>query len=264
MSVPDKETAVFTGRTTTLLAGLVLIGPAGLMAQDTAAVQQAADTAVQGYVPVPAETAPAAPAGRAEFGARLGFVEVLPNRSADRIRADRADAEADAREAETELSHAQSERERTKAMVEVKKQEISTIDARRKLAEKNKNEVEEVTLEAEKKDAERHKTFLERRSSLHAAEIDRAKAAKKLADATRQALDLEEQLMQRRQERARSANVDPVATRRHDTVIAELEGKVLEAHRRRAEAQKQLADRDVDIARKRLELHKAQVAAAGQ
>jgi hypothetical protein len=147
-------------------------------------------------------------------------------------------------------------------MVEVKKQEVSTIDARRKLAEKSKQEAERVSLEAEKKDAERHKLFLERRVSLHDAELDRAKAAVRVSEYTERALELEMQLVNREQERAR-AGADPVATRRHDTVILELEGEVLEAERRAAEAQKQVADKDVDIARRRLELHRAQVAAAG-
>ena len=68
-------------------------------------------------------------------------------------------------------------------MVEVKKQEISTLDAQRKLAEKSKQEAEVATFEAEKKDAERHKQFLEQRVSLHQAEKDAAKARKNLAEA---------------------------------------------------------------------------------
>jgi hypothetical protein len=262
-------------RVVPLAVAALLIGLTGLRAQEAVAAPQAADTAVQGYAPaaapVPAPTAavapapvPATPAGRAAIGAQLGFIDVLPVRSRERIRTERDDAQADLREAEIELSYAQEQKEKTKAMVEVKKQEVSTIDAKRKLAEKSKQEAEQVTLEAEKKDAERHKQFLERRVSLHEAEIDRAKAAKKLAEATLRALELETQLVNRRDERARAGAGDPVALRRHDAVIVELEGKVLQAERNQAEAQKQVADKDVGIASKRLELHKAQVAAAGQ
>jgi hypothetical protein len=120
-----------------------------------------------------------------------------------------------------------------------------------------------VTLTAEKKDAERHKLFLERRGSLHEAEVDRAKASIRKAERTQRALELEMQLAKRRGDRARVVGVDPAATRRHDAVIVELEGEVLEAEQAAAEAKKQAADKDVDIARRRLELHRAQVAAAG-
>jgi hypothetical protein len=55
--------------------------------------------------------------GRAAFGAQLGFIDVLPARSAARVRADQDDARSDD----------QDEKERTKAMVEVKKREIPSM-----------------------------------------------------------------------------------------------------------------------------------------
>ena len=249
-----------------VVAGL-LVGPlTPLGAQDTAAVSKTADTVVQGYpTVVPAQPAPAAPAARrADIAVQLGFIDVLPARSHDRIRADQDDARSDEREAAAEYAYHLDAKERTKAMVEVKKREISTLDARRKLAEKSKEEADKVMLKAEKKDAERHKQLLERRVQLHDAEADRAKSAKALADATRRALELEMQLANRLGERARMGGLDPVAARRHDALIAELERKVLDAQRKRAEAQRQLADKDVSIAKRRLDLHKAQVATAGR
>ena len=50
-----------------------------------------------------------------------------------------------------------SEKEKTKGLVASKKREISTIDGKRKEAEKSKQEGEKVALEAEKKDAERQR-----------------------------------------------------------------------------------------------------------
>ena len=50
--------------------------------------------------------APATPSARAAIGAQLGFIDVLPVRSVERIRADEDDARADQREAEAELSYA--------------------------------------------------------------------------------------------------------------------------------------------------------------
>ena len=64
-------------------------------------------------------------------------------------------------------------------------------------------------------------------------------------------------------ERAKVAATDPVATLNHDQVIRELERKTLEAQQSRAQAAKDLAARDEDIAKRRLELYTAQTAAAG-
>jgi hypothetical protein len=50
---------------------------------------------------------------------------------------------------------------------------------------------------------------------------------------------------------------------RQDAVIRELERKTLEAQAARAEAAKDLAARDQDIAKRRLELYQAQAAASG-
>jgi hypothetical protein len=257
-----------------LMAGLLVVGrlavssaqqPTVAPPLSDSAARATQDTGVRGYAPAPAAAPAPAPAAapapaRATLGATLGFVDVLPNRSAERIRAELADTKADKREAEVELSQAEQQREHTKAMLQVKKQEISTIDARRKLAEKTKDEGEKVALGAEKKDAERQRQFLERRSALYASEVDRAKAAIKVAEATQRALDIELQLNQRRAGRAGS---DASATARQDLVIRELEAKVLEAQRNQADAEKQLADKDVDIARRRLELHRAQAAVGG-
>lgn len=260
-----------------LIAGLLVVGrPAMSSAQQPTVAPPIADSAAQdtqarGYAPEPAAApAPAAPApaaapvaARPSVGAALGFVEVLPPRSADRIRTELADAKAEQREAQAELSQAEQQRERTKAMLEVKKQEISTIDARRKLAEKNKDEAEKVALDVDKKDAERQKQFLERRASLYASEVDRGKAAIKVAKSSQRALEIEQQLNQRRNDRAGAADADPRAAARQDMVIREMEVKVLEAQRDRAAAEKDLADKDLDITRRRLELHRAQSAVGG-
>jgi len=144
----------------------------------------------------------------------------------------------------------------------VKKQEVSTANARVKLADKQKNEADKTSSEVEKKLAERQKEFLERREALHGAELDQAKAAKRLAQAEQRALELELQLANRRNSRAQSAG-DPTAMLQHDEVIRELERKTLEAQRQRADAAKDVASRDQDIAKRRLDLYQAQMVAGG-
>jgi len=193
----------------------------------------------------------------------LGFIDILPSRDQARIQADLEPAKADELEADASIAQSADLATRTKEMIEAKKREISTIQARLKLASKNKQEADKASFEAEKKVAERQKEFLERRAALHEAEIDEAKAAKKLAVATQRALDLELELATRRAGRAGVAGLDAAATLSADAVIRELERKTLEAQKSRAESASDLADRDQDIAKRRLELYQAQTAAAG-
>ena len=203
--------------------------------------------------------APAAPT----VASALGFIDVLPARSPVRIQALLESAKAAERDADADLIQATDHKASTKGVTEVKKREISTIDARIKVADKSKQDAEKVSLEAEKKGLERQKDFLERRGALHSSEIDAAKAAKKLARVSQSGLELELQLADRRAERAKVAGRDPVATLSHDDVIRELERKTLEAQQSRAQAAKDLAARDEDLAKRRLELYTAQTAAAG-
>jgi len=194
---------------------------------------------------------------------QLGFIDVIPSRDVNAIQRQLDLARSNAREADANLAAATEMRARTKGMIEVKKQEISTIDARIKLADKSKQETDKITLTAEKKVNERQKTFLERREALHAAEIEEAKASKKLADQSTKALELELQLAQRRQARARAPAGDPTALLSMDQVIRDLEKKTLEAQRDVAQAEKDHAGKHEDIAKRRLELYQAQIAATG-
>ena len=83
-----------------------------------------------------------------------------------------------------------------------------------------------------------------------------------MATAATRALQLEQELGSRRAARGGTSG-DPAGTRRQDVVIVELEGRGLEAKRLQAQAEKEVADKDVDLARRRIELHKAQTSAAG-
>jgi hypothetical protein len=254
---------------TLAVAASLIARAAGVHAQEPAPARQAPDTSVKGYAPgaepaaAAAAAAPAPVGAPVTIGAQLGFVDVLPARSPEKINSLLADAAGLEAEAGVELASAMSEKEKTKGLLASKKQEISTIDGKRKVAEKSKQQGEKIALEAEKKDAERQKAFLERRSDLHEAEIDRAKAVQKMAASMTRALQLEHELAIRRAGRAQTTGVDPTATRRQDAVILELEARALDAKRLQAEAEKQVADKDVDLARRRIDLNKAQVAAAG-
>ena len=258
-----------------LVVGTLLLRPLAVVA-----AQDTSDT-VQGYAPAEAPPAPeaappaapaaaaAAPAAAAAAAApssadrastlrSMGFVDIVTPRSADRLHREIEETKLDMTEADSEIKQRQGLEDQVKAMVQVKKEEISTLDAQRKLAEKAKNDAEVASFEAEKKDAERHKLFLEKRVSLHQAEKETAKARKSLAEATRKALELELQLTNRR-----GQSGDAAATMRNDNVIRDLERKVLDAQRVQADREKQVADRHQDIAKRRLELYQAQAAAGG-
>ena len=75
---------------------------------------------------------------------------------------------------------------------------------------------------------------------------------------------MELQLAGRRTDRAQVGATDPTATLRQDEVIEELERKTLEAQQQRADAAKDVAARDQDIAKRRLDLYQAQMVAGGK
>ena len=253
-----------------LIVGALLLRPLAVVA-----AQDTSDT-VQGYAPAEAspapETAAAAAAATAAASATnpaanranalssLGFVEILIPRPAGRLQREIEETKLDMMEADSEIKQRQGLEDQVKAMAEVKKQEISTLDAQRKLAEKAKNDAEVASFEAEKRDAERHKQFLDKQVSLHQAETETANARKSLAEATRKALELELQLTNRRGERSSG---DAAVATRNDNVIRDLERKTLEAQRLQADREKQVAERHQDIAKRRLELYQAQAATGG-
>ena len=253
-----------------LVVGALLLRPLAVVA-----AQDTSDT-VQGYAPAESPPAPETAAAAAPVAAAasatnsaanqanalgsLGFVEILIPRPAGRLQREIEETKLDMMEADSEIKQRQGLEDQVKAMAEVKKQEISTLDAQRKLAEKAKNDAEVASFEAEKRDAERHKQFLDKQVSLHQAETETAKARKSLAEATRKALELELQLTNRRGERSSG---DAAVTTRNDNVIRDLERKTLEAQRLQADREKQVAERHQDIAKRRLELYQAQAAAGG-
>jgi hypothetical protein len=226
------------------LAGLALALGA-MIAPASVAAQQPTDSAAAAVVP-------AAPA-----------IRVVPVRSEDFLRRALDDARMHQEEAEATLARAADEREQSKARIEVKKRELSTIEARRKLADKEKNESAKIGLQGEKRAAESEKKLAERLDAVYESEIELAKKARDLARADQRALDLELELAARRNERDRVAQTDPASIQRLEQVIVTLEGRVLEARRDRAGVAKDVAGREQKIAERRIALHKAHLEASG-
>jgi len=190
-------------------------------------------------------------------------IRVVPIRSRDDLRRALDDARMHERDAEATLARATDERAQAKARIEVKKRELATIDARRKLADTQKDEGAKVALNAEKRAAEAERKLAERLDAVYESEIELAKKSRDLGRADQKALDLELELAERRTERDRAGQTDPAGVRRLEQVIVELEGRVLEARRDRAGVAKDVAGREQKIAERRIALHKAHLEASG-
>ena len=190
-------------------------------------------------------------------------IRVVPIRSRDDLRRALDDARMHERDAEATLARATDERAQAKARIEVKKRELATIDARRNLADTQKDEGAKVALNAEKRAAEAERKLAERLDAVYESEIELAKKSRDLGRADQKALDLELELAERRTERDRAGQTDPAGVRRLEQVIVELEGRVLEARRDRAGVAKDVAGREQKIAERRIALHKAHLEASG-
>jgi hypothetical protein len=191
-------------------------------------------------------------------------ITVVPARSEDYLRDALEDARRHDREADATLGRATEERAQAKARIEVKKREIATIEARRKLAGREKNESAKLALDVEKRAAEGERKLAERLDAVYESEIELARKARELARADQRALELELELAGRRAERDRLARTEPAAVSRLNQVVVALERRVLEARRDRASAAKDVANREHKIAERRIQLFEANLEATGR
>jgi chromosome segregation ATPase len=182
---------------------------------------------------------------------------LVPPRGIDRIEADLELVKNDARFRDADKAAATDHRARAEAETEVKKHEISTIEARMKLADKEKNQAEKSSLAAQKKVAEQERQLLERRAELAKTEIDVADKRAEFARASRTALESELELARQRDARSRLAAADSQAAHL-DAVILELSRKVLEAQRDRADVEANVAGKEKQLSERRLAVLQAQ------
>jgi hypothetical protein len=143
------------------------------------------------------------------------------------------------------------------ARIQAKKQMISTTDARKKLAQREKREAEVTALEAEKQALELEKNLLERRKSLREAEIDVARQTRELAALRRKALELEQQLMLKRAEHSGAQGAGPAAARANQ-ILLDLERATLEAQKKRVEKEKDVVEREKRVIERRIAILGAQ------
>ncbi len=184
---------------------------------------------------------------------------LVPPRSPDRIQSEVESAKKNARFADAEKTSALDRKSRAEAETEVKKREISTVEARMKLADKEKNEAKKTSLAAEKTVAERDRQLLARLAELANAEVDVADKRAAFARASQKALEAELELARQRDARTRLTTPGPETTKL-DQVIIELAGKVLEAQRDRSDAEGGLVAKEKQLAERRIAVFRAEAA----
>jgi hypothetical protein len=226
-------------RSSVLLALLVLATPGLLAAQRTTPAQRAASTP------------------KAASKGFDSFILLVPPRDTITIKKNlRAAIEAE-KSAEIRRDQTETMRLGAIARIEAKKVEISRLKERINVAKNENRDADRLGLEAERKAAEREIELLKRRADLREAETEFEVQQAELARLTAKALQLELQLAIRRVGRLR-APVGGAGGASQDRVIAELEKQTLEAQRAQAAASTQLAEQEISVIDRRLELLDAQ------
>jgi hypothetical protein len=158
---------------------------------------------------------------------------------------------------ESRRQQAETMRLGARGRIEAKKVEMVRIKERIALAKKENREADRLGLEAERKAAEREKGLFEVREELRQAEIELETSRTEFAALSQKALELELQLAVRRAGRSRTP-IGGAGGASLDRVIGELEKQTLEAQRAQALYGIEVADREVKVIDRRLEMLDAQ------
>lgn len=186
------------------------------------------------------------------------FLVAVPIRDTSDIQREIGAAAQARTQADNDRARAEGLKQSARARIARKKGEINAIDSRTKVAKNEKRSADLIALEADKKAAEREKDLIERRESLRDADIELAKKRGELADARRQALELELQLAVRRIDRERAGSPGGPGGARAEQVLSDIEMRTLEAQQKEAEKSKEVADRQKRIIERRRQILEAQ------
>ncbi len=185
------------------------------------------------------------------------FIMLVPPRDTNAIKKLlRASIEAGGT-AETRRQQAETMRLGARGRIEAKKVEIDRIKERINAARKDNREADRLGLDAERKAAELEIRLMERREELRRSEIDLEIKRAELSSFTQKALEVELQLATRRAGRLRKPGGGATGASL-DRVIGELEKQTLEAQRAQAASSIDVADREIVVIDRRLELLDAQ------
>ena len=203
-------------------------------------------------------SAPAQARGGAVALGPDSFLVVVPIRDTADLQRELGAALQSKIQADSDRARAERLRTSAKARIDRKNSEINAIKNREKVAKDQKRRADVIALEADRKAAEREKDLLQRRESLRESDIELGKKRGELADARRQALELELQLAIRRLEQQRSGNTGGPAAAGAEQVLSDLEKRTLEAQQKEVDKTREVADRQKQIIQRRLQIWAAQ------
>jgi|CXWL01.1.fsa_nt_gi chromosome segregation ATPase len=212
----------------------------------------------------PAPAAAAVPPVAPAINSSDSLLTLVPIRGIEEIKRDLSEFSAHRDQSTMEEQNGKRLQERAKTEIRLKDSEIQTIKVNLDLAKKEKNEIAKSEWQSKKRLAELEKGLLERREAVRAKEIEYSEAARKYAEANIECRNLELVLAGKRNERssvaARALTPEVVAAlQRTDRDLDDLQKRTLDAQIKAAEARKNIAGKEVDLAKNRKKVLEAQI-----
>lgn len=226
-----------------------------------ACLAPAAALAQTGTVPPPVA---AAPVPAVVINNSDSLLALVPVRNIEDIKRELTEFSSQRDQATLEEQNGRMLQERAKTEIRLKEAAIQTIKVNLDLAKKEKNEIAKSEWESKKRLAELEKGLLERREAVRSKEIEYSKAARGYAEANIECRNLELALAGKRDERSsiagRMLSAEVVAAlQRTDRDLDDLQKRTLDAQIKAAEARKNIATKEVDLAKDRKKVLEAQI-----
>ncbi len=234
-----------------MLAAALLVGVAARLGAQEASTDTA-QTAAQGYAPVPPVSAPAAAVSQAKTG-----TIVLPSRSEAQLQEAMSASHEELRRSDARLSRAKEIQSRSKGLVEQRRLDLREVEVKIDQAKKEKRDSDKRRLETEKKALEREKRWAEQLESADQAELDAARQASLTSFARQQSVDLEQRLAEARSGKGQVGEGKPLSKENSEVFVQQLEQQTLEAQLKYRKLAHELARQEEDLVRQRLDLYKS-------
>ena len=234
-----------------MLAAALLFGVAARLGAQEASTDTA-QTAAQGYAPVPPVSAPAAAVSQAKTG-----TIVLPSRSEAQLQEAMSASHEDLRRSDARLSRAKEIQSRSKGLVEQRRLALREVDVKIDQAKKEKRDSDKRRLETEKKALEREKRWAEQLESADHAELDAARQASLTSFARQQSVDLEQRLAHVRSGKGQVGGGKPLSKENSEVLVQQLEQQTLESQLKYRKLAHELARQEEALVSGRLDLYKS-------
>ncbi|MFL5475835.1 MAG: hypothetical protein ACJ8A6_09120 [Gemmatimonadales bacterium] len=234
-----------------MLAAALLFGVAARLGAQEASTDTA-QTAAQGYAPMPPGSAPAAVVSQAKAGSI-----VLPTRSDAQLEEAMSASQADLRRSDARLSRAKEIEFRSKALVDQRRLDLREVEVKIEQAKKEKRDSDKRRLESEKKALEREKRWAEQLESADKAELDAARQASLTGFARQQSVDLERRLAEARSGKNQIGGGKSLSKENSEVLVRQLEQQTLESQLKYRKLAHELARQEEALVGKRLDLYKS-------